>query len=80
MSAVEIAIREVKKLSPEEANDLLSWLAARQSQRGTVKARRKKSSRPRTMKQLKKWLDSVRLTTEWEPERMPGDLVSPVKL
>ena len=29
---------------------------------------------------LKAWQDSVRGTTDWEPPRMPDDLVKPVRL
>ena len=83
MSAVEIAVRKVSKLSAEEARELLSWLAAKPPNGGALptssrKPRRKTTARQR-MKKLKAWHDSVRLTTDWEPPRMPdgGGIVSP---
>ncbi|HEX3717467.1 MAG TPA: hypothetical protein VH595_05815 [Verrucomicrobiae bacterium] len=36
---------------------------------------RKGTARQR-MKKLKAWEDSVRLTTDWEPPRMPDELVN----
>jgi hypothetical protein len=58
---------------------LLGWLDARQTP-GAAKAprtaRRKVTAR-RRMKKLLAWHDSVRLTTDWEPPRMPDDLVEP---
>jgi hypothetical protein len=81
MSTVELAVRKVKKLSPRQARELLGWLAARQPNGTALKpspriARRKTSAR-RSMKKLLAWHDSVRLTTDWEPPRMPDDLVKP---
>jgi hypothetical protein len=79
MSAVEIAVSKVRKMSAQEARELLAWLAARPSPGVTVKpnsrgARRKTTARQR-MKKLKAWHDSVRGMTDWEPPRMPDDLV-----
>ena len=83
MSAVELAVRKVKKLSARQARELLSWLNARQAN-GTLlnqlsRASRRKSSARRSMKELKAWQDSIRFTTNWQPPRMPDDLVRPVR-
>ena len=83
MSAIELAVRKVKKLSARQAKELLGWLTARQSNGTTVKqpsrpARRKTTAR-RRMKKLLAWHDSVRLTTDWQPPRMPDDLVKPFR-
>jgi len=82
MSAVEIAVNKVKKLSAREARELLGWLEARQANGAAVKKsakpKRRKTARQR-MKELKAWEDSVRLTTDWEPPRMPNDLVKPFR-
>ena len=79
MSAIELAVSKVRKMSAQEARELLAWLAARPSHGATVKpisrtTRRKTTARER-MNKLKAWHDSVRLTTDWEPPRMPDDLV-----
>ena len=84
MSAVELAIRKVKRLSARQARELLGWLAERQSNGASLKqpsrmARRKPKAR-RSMQKLKAWQDSIRFTTDWEPPRMPDDLVKPVRL
>ena len=84
MSAVELAVSKVKKLSAQEARDLLEWLAARSANGAALKprsraARRKTTARQR-MKKLMAWHDSVRLTTDWEPPRMPDDLVIATRL
>jgi len=79
MSAVEIAVSKVKKMSAPEARELLAWLAARQPSGlalppSSRQPRRKTTARQR-MKKLMAWHDSVRGTTDWEPPRMPDDLV-----
>ena len=83
MSAVELAVKKVKKLSAREARELLTWLAKRPTN-GTANKRRKpsrrKSKRPKSMRELMAWYDSIRLTTDWEPPRMPDDLVKPTQL
>jgi hypothetical protein len=84
MSTVELAVRKVKKLSARQARELLGWLDARQAN-GTAPKERSRSSRPkgavrRSMQKLKAWQDSVRGTTDWEPPRMPDDLVKPFRL
>ena len=84
MSAVELAVRKVKKLSGRQARELLGWLAERQPNgtahkqptrrsRGTRKARR-------STRALLAWYDSIRGTTDWQPPRMPDDLVKPFRL
>ena len=84
MSTVELAVRKVKKLSGRQARELLGWLDERQPN-GTARkqpsrtARRKPKVR-RSMKKLLAWYDSIRLTTDWEPPRMPDDLVKPFRL
>ena len=85
MSAVELAVRKVKKLSGPQARELLGWLDARQANGTAVKKRRpqpwwRKGTARQRMKKLKAWQDSVRLTTDWEPPRMPNDLVKPFRL
>ena len=73
MSAVELAVKEVRKLSPHEAKELLAWLG----QKKAKGASRKKKNRRVSNKQMKNWYESIRLTTDWEPPRMPEDLVKP---
>ena len=89
MSTVELAVKKVKCLSETEASALLDWLARQQSSaRGRPakallnpppKARRKRKPK-QTITELKAWYDSIRGTTDWEPPRMPDDLVQRVKL
>jgi hypothetical protein len=84
MSTVELAVRKVKRLSAGQARELLGWLTARQAN-GTsleqpVRTSRRKNAARRSMQKLKSWQDSVRFTTDWEPPRMPDDLVKPVHL
>jgi hypothetical protein len=79
MSAVELAVRKVKKLSARQVKELLGWLDARQSSgvaRSSQVPQRKSAARQR-MKKLLAWHDSVRGTTDWTPPRMPDDLVKP---
>jgi hypothetical protein len=84
MSTVELAVRKVKKLSPRQAKELLGWLNARQPNgtalKPTVRKARRKTSVRRSMQKLLAWHDSVRLTTDWQPPRMPDDLVKPFQL
>src|ERR1039457_2586279 len=59
MSAVELAVRKVKKLSAGQARELLGWLSARPPNGTALKpssrtARRKTSAR-RAMQKLKTW-------------------------
>jgi hypothetical protein len=84
MSTVELAVNKVKKLSAPQARELLGWLDARQANVTSLKkparrSRRKTTAR-RSMQKLKEWHDSVRGTTDWEPPRMPDDLVKPFRL
>jgi hypothetical protein len=81
VSAVDQAIAKVKKLSPTEARELLNWLSNRSAQavKRSSKPRRKRRA-PLSQAQFKKWQDSVRLTTDWEPPRMPNDLVEIISL
>ena len=84
MSTVELAVEKVKKLSAAQARELLGWLDRRKANRTVAKRRsqpwwRKGTARQR-MKKLKTWQDSVRLTTDWEPPQMPGDLVKPFRV
>ncbi|HEX4120392.1 MAG TPA: hypothetical protein VH619_07240 [Verrucomicrobiae bacterium] len=85
MSAVELAVSKVKKLSAPQARELLGWLDARLANGKAAKKRRSqpwwhKGTARQRMKKLKAWQDSVRLTTDWEPPRMPDDLVKPFRL
>jgi hypothetical protein len=81
MSAVELAVRKVKKMSARQARELLGWLDARQANAAPLKRasrpKQRKTTARQRMKALKAWQDSVRLTTDWEPPRMPDDLVNP---
>ncbi len=84
MSTVELAVRKVKKLSARQARELLGWLTAQQADGTSLKqpsriSRRKTTAR-RSMQKLKAWQDSIRFTTNWQPPRMPDDLVKPVRL
>jgi hypothetical protein len=84
MSAVELAVRKVKKLSAHQARELLGWLTARQpngtSFKQPARTSRRKTTARRSMQKLKAWQESVRGTTDWQPPRMPDDLVKPVRL
>jgi len=82
MSTIELAVRKVKKLSAREAKELLGWLTARQPNGTAQQSResRRKTTARRSMKKLKAWQDSVRFTTDWQPPRMPDDLVKSVLL
>ena len=84
MGAVEIAVKKVKKLSPSQARELLNWLDGRKTNGTPVKRRRlpwwRQGTARQRMKKLKAWQDSVRLTTDWEPPRMPDDLVKPFQM
>jgi hypothetical protein len=84
MSTVEFAVRKVKKLSAREARDLVGWLAARQANGTSLKqlsrTSRRKTAARRSMQKLKAWQDSIRFTTDWQPPRMPDDLVKPARL
>ena len=91
MSTVELAVKKVKCLSETEASALLDWLARQQSSaRGRPakallkpppKPRRKRKRKPKqTIADLKAWYDLIRGTTDWEPPRMPDDLVQRVRL
>jgi hypothetical protein len=73
-----MAVNKVKKLSPSEARELLHWLDSRKpaAAKRPTRTRRKKRKRL-TMAELRKWEDSIRLTTDWEPPRMPNDMVKP---
>jgi hypothetical protein len=53
------------------------WNGCEETASPTVVAQRHARQR---MKKLKAWQDSVRLTTDWEPPRMPDDLVKPFRL
>jgi hypothetical protein len=84
MSAVELAVRKVKKLSARQARELLGWLDVRRAN-GTAlqrrpRAKRRKATAHQRLMKLKAWEDSVRGTTDWEPPRMPDDLVKPFRL
>lgn len=84
MSAVETAVKKVKSLSEKRAKALLGWLAEQESQprrasRPASATRRKPKGR-QSMRALKRWYDSIRGTTDWEPPRMPDDLVRRVAL
>jgi hypothetical protein len=85
MSTVELAVKKVKKLSAPQARELLGWLDARQTNGTAGKKPRsqpwwRKGTARQRMKKLKAWQDSVRLTTDWEPPRMPDDLVKRFRL
>jgi hypothetical protein len=84
VSAVELAIKEVKKLSPSQAQELLNWLGTHplngtHTPPAKRTSRRKRTNQP-SMKRIKAWYDSVRFTTDWEPPRMPDDLVKRVSV
>jgi len=84
MSTVELAVRKVKKLSVRQARELLGWLDEQQSNGTSLKrpiltSRRKPTAR-RSRQKLKAWQDSIRFTTDWQPPRMPDDVVKPVRL
>lgn len=84
MSAVELAVRKVKKLSAREARELLGWLGERQTngiahKQPSRTSRRKRKGR-QSVRKLMAWYDSIRGTTDWEPPRMPDDLVKPFRL
>ena len=84
MNTVELAVRKVKKLSAREARELLGWLGERQangtSHKQPSRTSRRKPAVRRSTKKLMAWYDSIRGTTDWEPPRMPDDLVKPTRL
>jgi hypothetical protein len=84
MSAVELAVKKIKKLSAPQARELLDWLDRWHANGKPAKRRRqpwwRKGTARNRMKKLKAWKDSVRLTANWEPPRMPDDLVKPFRL
>lgn len=79
MSTVELAVKEVKKLSANQARELLVWLSTRQangtSLKRSLRRTRGKGAARRSMQKLKAWQNSIRFATDWEPARMPDDLV-----
>jgi hypothetical protein len=83
VSTVELAVKKVKKLSARQTRELLGWLTARQpngtSLKQTARTSRRESTARRSMQKLKAWQDSIRFTTDWQPPRMPDDLVKPVR-
>lgn len=84
MNAVETAVKKVKRLSEKRAKALLGWLsknesAPRRVRSSTSTSPRKRQTR-RSMRSLMAWYDSIRGTTDWEPPRMPDDLVRRVSL
>jgi len=83
MSTVEMAVKKVRKLSPRQARELLSWLNKHGAETKPAAASRpgsRRSALGRRKQQFKEWQDSVRGTTDWEPPRMPDDLVKPFRL
>jgi hypothetical protein len=84
MSAVELAVRKVKKLSARQARELLGWLDAGRANgtalQGRIGTKRRKTTAHQRLMKLKAWEDSVRGTTDWEPPRMPDDLAKPFLL
>jgi len=83
MSAVELAIEKVKALSARQTRELLRWLDEHQAN-GKPSARPSRRARPealtRRKQKFKQWHDSIRGTTDWEPPRMPDELVKPFRL
>ena len=80
MSTVELVVRKVRKMSSRQAKEVLGWLAEHEPKKSALKnpARRaRRKSKYPNMKELLAWYDSIRLTTDWEPPRMPNDLVEP---
>lgn len=83
MSTVELAVKKVQGLSETEASALLDWLAQQKPRARVPSATprpRRQSKRQQTTNELMAWYDSIRGTTDWEPPRMPDDLVQRVKL
>lgn len=83
MSAVELAIRRVRKLSSPQARELLKWLSEHQGGRKSLVPSRRGSRRTSAAgrkRKLREWYESIRGTTDWEPARMPDDLVKPFRL
>ena len=76
MSAVEIAVKKVRKLSARQARELLGWLDKRQANgKSSIRPRHRsrQSALARSKQNFKEWHDSIRGTTDWEPPRMPDD-------
>jgi hypothetical protein len=46
----------------------------------SARTSRRKTTARRSMQKLKAWQNSIRFTTDWQPPRMPDDLVKPVRL
>jgi hypothetical protein len=64
---IEQAVTRVRELSTQEVRELLGWM----KERKTKPASRRKS------RSLLAWSQAVRGTTDWQPARMPDDLVNP---
>jgi hypothetical protein len=83
MSAVELAVKKVKKLSPRQARELLGWLDKHEENgKSYVRPgrRSRQSALARRKQKFKAWHDAIRGTTDWEPTRMPDELVKPFRL
>jgi hypothetical protein len=80
MSAVELAVKKVRKSSASQARQLLGWLEGRPAKGASAKRPSqpwwRKGTPGQRMKKLKAWEDSVRGTTDWEIPRMPDELVN----
>ncbi|MBI2925570.1 MAG: hypothetical protein HYY24_07690 [Verrucomicrobia bacterium] len=84
MSTVELAVKKVKGLSVSQVRALLAWLEMQETKRRRTarsrRAARRKPRRQQSMRDLMAWYGSIRGTTDWEPRRMPPDLVHKVSL
>ena len=79
MSAVELVVQKVKKLSAREARELLDWLNAQEARAPSAKQSSRIIGRNnktrRSMQSLKAWQDSIRFSTDWQLPQMPDDAV-----
>ena len=82
MTAIDTAIEKVKELSPGGVRELLVWLDMRDAvgQGSRRKTRKPAAKRIKSKEALKKWQNSIRFTTNWEPPRMPDDVIKRITL
>ena len=80
MSAVELAVNKVKRLSQTEAQQLLAWLSSRPSAAPVAAKKGAGITRSISRPNLKAWRKSVQLKTDWEPQRMPDDVAKVIAL
>ncbi len=72
--------RRREGIPAEDARKLVKHESATRRVRRSSPATPRKRQARRSMRSLMAWYDSIRGTTDWEPPRMPDDLVRRVSL